>query len=205
MIPSNQGLIVEYVIVLTVDQRGSRRVGDRVDEVLASLDDERLVRTFERTAGDEVQALLDDYAQVVRLVLELAREDRWNIGVGLGPVLQPIPASVRAANGPAFIHARDAVDRAKSAPRGVAVTGPDRETAGDAEALLGLLAAVVQRRSPEGWEVVDLMDGERTQRDVAQRLGITPQAVSQRLRAALWHEERRARPLAERLLAEADA
>ena len=196
---------MDRVIVLTVDQRGSRRVGDKVDEVLAQLTGERLVRGFERTAGDEVQALLDDYDQAVRLVLELAREDRWNIGVGLGAVIQPIPASVRAANGPAFHHARDAVERAKSAARGVAVTGPKSAEAGDAEALLGLLAAVVQRRSAEGWEVVDLMDGERTQREVAQRLAITPQAVSQRVRAALWNEERRARPLAARLLKEADA
>jgi hypothetical protein len=193
------------MLVLTIDQRGSRRLGDKVDEVLAKLTGERLVRGFERTAGDEVQALLDDYDQAVRLVLELAREDRWNIGVGLGAVIQPIPQSVRAANGPAFHHARDAVERAKSAARGVAVTGPKRAEAGDAEALLGLLAAVVQRRSAEGWEVVDLMDGERTQREVAQRLGITPQAVSQRVRAALWNEERRARPLAARLLKEADA
>jgi hypothetical protein len=193
------------MLVLTIDQRGSRRLGDKVDEVLAKLTGERLVRGFERTAGDEVQALLDDYDQAVRLVLELAREDRWNIGVGLGAVIQPIPKSVRAANGPAFHHARDAVERAKSAARGVAVTGPKRAEAGDAEALLGLLAAVVQRRSAEGWEVVDLMDGERTQREVAQRLGITPQAVSQRVRAALWNEERRARPLAARLLKEADA
>ena len=43
-----------------------------------------------------------------------------------------------------------------------------------------------------------------TQREVAERLGITAQAVSQRLDAALWHEELRLHPLAARLLTEAE-
>ena len=43
------------------------------------------------------------------------------------------------------------------------------------------------------------------QEDVAERLGITQQAVSQRLRTALWSEELAARPAAARLLVAASA
>jgi hypothetical protein len=196
------------VIVLTVDQRSSRTRGDQIEDLLAQLnagpEGARLVRAFERTAGDEVQALLDQPHDAVGLTLRLVRAGLWYVGVGLGAVREPLPPSVRAASGPAFVNARTAVERAKSSPARVAVTGPEPESAENAEALLALLGAVVERRSPYGWEVADLVSAGLAQKAVAARLGITPQAVSQRLRASLWNEERRVRPLAARLLEEAD-
>jgi hypothetical protein len=197
------------VIVLTIDQRGSQRGRDLIDDLIrdlaAILPADALVRPFERTAGDEAQGLLAGPDHAVTAALALVRDGSWSVGLGLGPVQEPIPASVRAAAGPAFVHARDAVSRAKSSPRHVAVSGPDPLTAGDAEALLALLAAIVQRRSRHGWEVADLMATGVTQQAAAKRLGISPQAVSQRLHAALWHEQRRAEPLAARLLRVADS
>jgi DNA-binding CsgD family transcriptional regulator len=197
------------MFVVTVDQRASRSDVDRIDELIGRLHDSRppyrMVRPFERTAGDELQGLLNDSDDVVRFTLELIRDGHWVVGIGLGPVAEPIPDSVRAASGPAFISARAAVGRAKSSPRRVAVSGPDELAAGDAEAVLALLAAIVQRRSRNGWEVVDLMTTGLTQQEVADRLGISAQAVSQRLQAALWREEDRVRPAAARLLRRADA
>jgi hypothetical protein len=196
------------MLVLTIDQRASRREADRIEDLLTRLaarpEATRYVRGFERTAGDEVQGLLDSPDDAVNLVLDLVREGHWYVGVGVGPVRTPIPASVRAASGPAFLDARTAVERAKSTVARLAVIGPDADTAEDAEALLALLGAVIHRRSRQGWEVVDLMAEGLAQKDIAQRLGISPQAVSQRLRAALWNEERRVRPIASRLLREAD-
>jgi hypothetical protein len=199
------------VLVLTIDQRGSRRVGDRVDGLLGGLADRLppgssgVVRPFERTVGDEVQATLDDADLAVDVALGVLRRGGWSVGVGAGPVDLPLPASTRAGSGPAFVHARTAVERAKGRPGPVplAVVGHDGRAAADAEAVLTLLAAVAARRTPAGWEVVDALQdagvGAR-QEDVAARLGITQQAVSQRLRTALWAEERAARPLAARLL-----
>ncbi|HEX6338229.1 MAG TPA: hypothetical protein VFZ85_14805 [Jiangellaceae bacterium] len=192
------------MIVLTVDQRGSQHGRDLIDDLLGELADvlpaAAVVRPFERTAGDEAQGLLSSAAGAVSTALNLVRDGSWSVGLGLGPVREPIPASVRAATGPAFVHAREAVLRAKSSPRHVAVCGPDALAAGDAEALLALLAAIVQRRSRPGWEVADLMATGMTQHQAATHLGISPQAVSQRLHAALWQEQRRAEPVAARLL-----
>lgn len=194
---------------MTIDQRGSQRGRDLVDDALgelaALLPAAAVVRPFERTAGDEAQGLLADSEHAVAAALALVRDGSWSVGLGLGPVREPIPESVRAATGPAFVHAREAVARAKSSPRRLAVDGPDPQTSGDAEALLALLAAIVQRRSRHGWEVADLMATGVPQQEAAKRLGITPQAVSQRLQAALWQEQRRAEPLAARLLAAADS
>lgn len=197
------------VIVMTIDQRGSQRGRDLIDELIRDLAEllpaAALVRPFERTAGDETQGLLASSHYAVTAALKLVRDGSWSVGLGVGPVRGPIPASVRAATGPAFVHAREAVVRAKSSPRHLAVSGPNPRTSGDAEALLALLAAIVQRRSRHGWEVADLMATGMTQQEAAIRLGISPQAVSQRLHAALWHEQQRAEPLAARLLDAADS
>lgn len=192
--------------VVTVDQRDSRRSNDQVVGLLERLAQrgESFVREFERTAGDEVQGVLDDPAQTVSLLLELVREGRWSIGVGVGPVREPLPASTRAGQGPAFTLARDAVTRAKHRPTRLAVRGEAAAPAERAQAALDLVAAVVARRSPPGWEAVELAQQGLTQAEIGERLGITKQAVSQRLRAAEWHLDSPGRALATFLLSEAD-
>lgn len=198
------------MIVLTIDQQASRRVGDRVDDLLADLAplSPRLVRAFERTVGDEVQTVLDDPVLAVDVVLDVLRRGGWTVGVGAGPVDTPLPASTRAGSGAAFVHARTAVERAKSRARAVplAVDGAVPLAARDCDAVLTLTAAIAARRTPSGWAVVDAVragDPDVRQEDVAAALGITQQAVSQRLRAALWTEEVAARSAAARLLAAA--
>lgn len=199
---------------LTIDQEGSRRVGDRVEQLLADLaaaspltsaSPGAVVLPFERTVGDEVQGVLADPGLVVDLALHLVRAGGWSIGIGAGTVDTPLPASSRAASGTAFIHARDAVEAAKSRLRSVplAVRGPRADLAAEAEGVLVLLGSVVSRRTAAGWSVVDRLvaaGASARQEDVAAALGISQQAVSARLRAALWFEEVAARPAAARLL-----
>jgi len=201
------------MLVLTIDQQGSRRVGDHVEELLGAFAElpaaapgaPGVVRPFERTVGDEVQAVIDDADLAVDLALAVLRRGGWSVGIGAGPVDEPLPPTARAGSGGAFILAREAVERAKSRARPVpvAVQGADARSAADAEAVLTLVAAVAERRTAAGWEVIDALRspgaGAR-QHDVAGRLGISQQAVSQRLRTALWAEEVAARPLAARLL-----
>lgn len=192
---------------MTIDQRGSRRVGDRVDELLRDLDPGRAVRPFERTVGDEVQGVYDDPAQAVDVALRVLRMGGWSVGIGAGPVDEPLPESTRAGGGPAFVLARAAVEAAKSRARTVslAVRGFDDGAGRDAEAVLVLVAAVAARRSEAGWVVADAMTaGEVRQEVVAEALGVSQQAVSQRLRTALWAEEQAARRAAARLLALAE-
>jgi hypothetical protein len=190
--------------VLTVDQRASRRGPDRVAGVLDRLNATvPRVLDFERTAGDEFQGVLDDPAQVVDVVLDLVRLGGWSIGVGAGPVQTPLPDSTRAATGTAFLCARRAVDAAKQRPSRLAVRGAAPPDAGDAQAVLAALAALLERRSDAAWEAIDLVDAGRTQSQAAAELGISRQAVGQRLAAAAWELERELRPTAARLLARA--
>ncbi|KXF51654.1 hypothetical protein AXA44_13465 [Rhodococcus sp. SC4] len=192
------------MFVLTVDQRGSRRDVDRVAQLLTEFANRDLVRPFQRTAGDEVQAVVADPATVVDLALDLVGREHWSIGIGTGPVEEPLPAETRAGRGPAFESARVAVDRAKSAPGRVAVEGSDTESAADADTALTLVAVLVARRTEEGREAVEQMRHGSTQTEAAHALGISKQAVSQRLSTAGWHVETAGRRLAERLLRKAD-
>jgi hypothetical protein len=190
--------------VLTVDQRASRRSPDRVADALRRLERSvPAVLAFERTAGDEFQGVLDDPELVVDVVLGLLRERTWSVGVGAGPVQTPLPTSTRAATGPAFLSARRAVDAAKRRSVRVAVRGTGATDAEDAQAVLSSLAVVVERRSPSAWEAIALVEDGRTQAEAAAWLGISRQAVGQRLAAGLWELERELRPAAARLLARA--
>jgi hypothetical protein len=169
------------MFALTLDQRRSRQAADAVPDLLRALDATPTVRGFERTVGDEVQALVDDPVAAVDVVVLVARTQRWWIGIGVGDVETPVPTSVRAARGPALYAARTAVERAARCPAGVALdvgTGRDEE--------------------------VDVLERHATQRAAAQELGITPQAMSARLQVARRDDEQRLRHLAARLLVRAD-
>ena len=207
------------MFVLTIDQQASTRQGDRVPEFLAALHAltqglDGVKFPFERTVGDEVQATLTSSASTLTLIRAVLRIGGWTIGVGAGTDVSSEATSSRAASGPAFVHARNAVERAKtkSTTVALAVEADDDVAAQSCEALLQLLGAVIDRRTDQGWEVIDSSVKPRgddvappTQQQIADRLGITRQAVNQRFKSALWAEELAALPLAIALLERADA
>ncbi|NLG55979.1 MAG: hypothetical protein GX542_10095 [Rhodococcus sp.] len=192
------------MFVMTIDQRGSRRDVDRVADLLHDYADLPTTRPMQRTAGDEIQLVTDDVSLVVSLTLELIDRGHWSIGIGAGPVEHPLPAETRAGRGRAFEAARDAVERAKNAAGRVAFTATEPERSADADTALTLLSVIVAGRTPEGREAVACMRQGVTQTETATTLGISKQAVSQRLSVAHWHTEKAGRRLAERLLIKAD-
>lgn len=196
------------MFVLTVDQRSSRTDDDRVQALLRWLNAPGYrpgrVRAFQRTAGDEVQGVYEDPSGVVEVSLDLVRDGHWSVGVGIGAVRSPLPRSARAGSGPAFEFARTAVTRAKHSGERVAVDGAEAAAARQAHAVLTLLAALVVRRSEPAWEAVDLVREGLTQTEAATSLGISKQALSQRLQVGMWPHEAAVRPVAATLLAVAD-
>ena len=184
------------VVVLTVDQDGSRKGPDQVPAALDALTEVPMLLGFERTVGDEFQGVLDDPAALVGALEVLLRAGEWNIGIGIGPVETPLPDHARAGRGAAYLCAREAVTHAKSSPWHVRAAGE-----GDAvralESAVWLWAALLSRRTPRGWEVADLVDRGLTYEEAGTRIGISQSAVSQRAAAAGIAEGRRARELVE--------
>jgi hypothetical protein len=182
------------VVVLTVDQRGSRTSHDRIPQMLTELAPVPARVDFERTVGDELQGVLDQGPAVADAVARLLRDDAWNIGVGIGTVEEPLPDHARAGRGPAYLHARTAVTAAKNSPWHTRVVGDD-PAARALETTIWLWAAVLARRSSRGWEVADLVAEGLSYAEVGERIGISQSAVSQRAQAAGIVEGRRAHEL----------
>ncbi|MBB5632111.1 hypothetical protein BKA04_000334 [Cryobacterium mesophilum] len=195
------------MFVITADQVDSRSGSDLVVGALRDLAETipAPILAAERTVGDEFQLLLTDHAEALDVILRLTRSDHWSVGCGVGTVHLPLPNTIREASGPAFVAARTAVDRAKKRPTRFALDGGANDVpTRDAEALVDLLLILRSRRSPEGWELDDLLATGMSQADAASALGITPQAVSLRARAAELRADRLARKPLERILQRLD-
>jgi hypothetical protein len=204
------------VFVITADQVGSRTDIDRSAAMQVELQrrfGERLRLPVDQTAGDELQALTEHADAALDLVLALGRDGHWSTGLGVGTVRTPLPEAVRKAAGGAFIAAREAVDAAKRADGRFALRAaidPATDAAAPAlepaelEPLVRLLLLVRDRRSPQGWEAIDLVREVGSQKRAAETLGISDAAVSQRLKAAVSSIDDEARPGLVRLLAGLD-
>lgn len=183
--------------VLTVDQIDSQNQADQVEPALRDVERQfgsGLLARAERTAGDEFQVATDDGTVALDLALTLVRAGVWSVGLGVGDVRTPVGTSVRAMTGSAFVNAREAVTTAKKRPARFALVADDASTAG-LDPLVRLLLALRERRTPEGWELFDLLDGDPhlTLTDAAGRLGISVQAASQRALTAALRLDREAR------------
>jgi predicted XRE-type DNA-binding protein len=193
--------------VVIADQVDSRTASDRVPLALEALSGVGMLLPYERTAGDEIQGLAGTGQAVVTSITALTRLDGWRIGVGVGLVDEPLPESTRAARGDAYLAARTAIGTARRSPVALSLVAGDSVRADaygdvveDAETALWLLRSTLARRSREGWELMDLLDQRLTNAQAAERLGISPSAVSQRLARAARTESERATRLATRLL-----
>lgn len=180
------------MFVITADQIASRSRADIAAQTIARIRDEHgggLALPPDRTAGDEIQMLGADAEVMLSLVLELTRDQQWSVGLGCGPVGQPLPGATREASGPAFYAARDAVNRAKKRGTHFAVhvqrAHEDASSvAAEEEALIDLALALRQRRTAPGWELYDLVGRGMSYKDAAAQLGISAPAASSRAKAA---------------------
>lgn len=193
------------MFVLTLDQVGSRSDRDRVPDLLERAAGLDMVRRFERTVGDEVQGVTDRAETVRRAVLDALRDGRWHIGIGSGDVR--LGRTAREGSGEAYVHAREAVELAKSATRfspSIAVLGPHRAASADAQALLRLIGNLIESRTEAQWEAIDAHRAGESVSHIAERLGISVEAVSQRRGHGAQVIEEACWPLLDRLLEETE-
>ena len=178
------------MFTLTINQTDSRRDGDQVPQLLKALRHIPARLDFDRSVEDEVQGIVDCPHQAVDAALIALRSGHWYVGIGAGPVDEPLPNQIKDASGHGLVYARRAVDRLRNSKERipVAVEGPLADVARDAEAILRLLGHIVRDRSDAEWRVLDLLTpGVRGQQKAVAR--------------AQWNEEHAARPAAARLLA----
>lgn len=182
------------MFVMTVDQRNSSTSNDLVpllQEELASTSSETApLLEFQRTAGDEVQAVFQSPKAVLDTALFLSRQGNWHIGIGAGSINEPLPHNARDGNGQAYINARTAVDRAKRSPGHIAFEGTSIYSA-LIDASLQLVMSLEEERNDSWQEVGELYSQGLTQKAIAEKLGTFQSAVSRSLKQGRWHETRR--------------
>jgi hypothetical protein len=175
------------VFIITADQIDSTHLDDIAGATIAMLNEKygsELALPADRTAGDEIQLLVPRATTALGIILDLTRTTAWSVGCGVGGVRTPLPLHTREATGPGFVAARAAVDRAKKAPLRFALVSDSPTDPTEPGALIELLLLIRSRRTPEGWELFDLVSRGMTQIAAASELKISPQAVSKRARAA---------------------
>ena len=186
--------------VVLLDQRRSRARPDLVGAWLEEIGAGATLRfalSFERTAGDEVEALIDDAQTLATVALRALEASQWWVGIGIGDVENPLPSSVRASRGPAFLLARQALEESKRGRfGGVRVLAMNRDPT-NLEAALLLMKTVFdgRARTPKARAVAELLANGLSQARIAAALGTSKQNVSRQLRVARWTEERAGRGL----------
>jgi hypothetical protein len=185
-------------IAVTLDQQASRHAADLVAVTARDLNDDLrdgLRLPFVRTAGDEMQALIGTGHALVAIARRCLEDGGWWIGVGIGPVEEPLGATARDSRGPAFWAAREAVNlaqkRSGGPPGPVAVVGEPPRLAESIEAALSAVAYIVSRRTDRQREAVAAARRDASVRTVAGELDVTASAASQLLRLAGFEEQRR--------------
>ncbi|GAB3943789.1 MarR family transcriptional regulator [Corynebacterium tapiri] len=136
------------------------------------------VRGFSASGVEDIQSQVEDAGAVTSVVMALLSDGNWAIAIACGQ------------------HAKDRAARACGRrPMSVRVVGDE-----DVEAVFLLLAQVLGKRTPEGREATSLVRRGMTQNEAAGQLGISKQAMSQRLQAAGWAAENAGWQLAVNLL-----
>lgn len=148
----------------------------RSAEALSTIDG---VTGFELLGVEDIRSPIRGASALAEVVMALLSDGSWAIGIGVD------------AEGPAE-------DRATAAlgPGGRAGTvkvrahAPAHPTLGeDIAAAFMLLSAVLAKRTLEGREATSLVRSGFNQNEAAEELGISKQAMSQRLQAANWQAE----------------
>ena len=167
----------------------------RSAEALATLDG---VGEFEVLGVEDIRAVVDSPPALCDTVMALLSDGNWAVGVGVVPGSDDEARTRATATGALGGSARAGVVKVALEPSG------GTTLAADIAATFALLAHVLGKRTVEGREATSLVRSGLNQNEAAEELGISKQAMSQRLQAAGWQAETAGWRLAVNLLARAD-
>lgn len=159
----------------------------RSAEALSSLPG---VAGFESLGVEDIRSRVDTAEALTNVVMALLSDGDWAIGIGVDA---PSKAEAKAT---AAVGTRAGTVRVRSGAPG---TGGE-----DVQAAFTLLAHVLAKRTIEGREATSLVRSGMNQNEAAEQLGISKQAMSQRLGAAGWAAEAAGWKLAVHLIGFAD-
>lgn len=174
---------------------GSSRRADLVQRSARALETLEGVGEFETLGVEDIRAVIDDAPTLADVVMALLADGEWAIGIGITAgdelaedSMREVATSALKKNSRAGqVHARAAKEHQEA-------------EANDIAAAFGLLGYVLSKRTLEGREATALVRSGYNQNEAAAELGISKQAMSQRLHAAGWGAESAGWQLAVNLL-----
>jgi len=192
------------VLVVGGDIRRSRELDDRaglqraLEAALAAVNRrhaDAVAVPLTVVQGDGFQGLLADPAAAVALLVDLELHlapARFRAGLGWGTLSTPVRPSTASMDGPAFHHARAALESAHAGDGWLEVRGLGDALDEVAGGLCALLGAVRRGWSPSRRRAVAARRVHPTGKDAAADLGISASALSRALRAAHYRDVQRA-------------
>ncbi|MCS5479500.1 MarR family transcriptional regulator [Corynebacterium sp. YIM 101645] len=168
----------------------------RSAEALSTLEG---VGEFQLLGVEDICAVVDSPAALCDTVMALLSDGSWAVGIGVVPGTTDEDLTRSTASGALRGGARAGTVKVASLPKGTS------SLAEDIAAVFALVGHVLSKRTLEGREATSLVRSGLNQNEAAEELGISKQAMSQRLQAAGWQAESAGWRLAVNLLARAEA
>ncbi|AJK68884.1 hypothetical protein [Corynebacterium marinum] len=168
----------------------------RSAEALSTLDG---VGEFQVLGVEDICAVVESPEALCDTVMALLSDGSWAIGIGIVPGTSDEQLTRDTASGSLRGGARAATVKVAALPKGTSTL------AEDIAAVFALMGHVLAKRTTEGREATSLVRSGLNQNEAAEELGISKQAMSQRLQAAGWQAETAGWRLAVNLLTRADA
>ena len=148
----------------------------RSAEALSTLEG---VTGFEILGVEDIRSTVTDAETMANVVMALLSDGSWAIGIGVDePESAEESATVALGTG-----GRAGIVKVRARSPQVGTLGQDISSA------FLLLSHVLAKRTPEGREATSLVRSGLNQNEAAAELGISKQAMSQRLQAAGWQAE----------------
>jgi hypothetical protein len=149
-----------------------------------------LLAKFVITVGDEFQALIHNGMILSNLIWEVStgfRDRELRLGFGYGRLDTPIGEFAINVDGPALHHARDAINQAKKQGE---LGGVFHGFGGEFDPLLNGMARLLwfhrSQRTEQQLRVMGMLREGMAQVEIAEKLELTRQAISDHVRAAGW-------------------
>lgn len=175
-------------------EKARATVVERSAEALSSLPG---VEGFEVLGVEDIRSTVADAEAALNLIMALLSDGNWAIGLGIADgsdnsAPSDASATATAAVGTRAGQVRVIVDRQNATTE-----------AADIAATFALMSHVLHKRTYEGREATSLVRRGMNQNEAAATLGISKQAMSQRLQAAGWPAEQAGWQLALNLITQA--
>lgn len=168
-----------------------RRRADFVRQSAQALSTLPDVNEFSVVGVEDIQATVDTAEAACDTTMALLSAGDWAVGIGV-LVDDSLPEPELAATQALSLAAMTLGTHARSGQVKVGVKRGNRKDqawSADVQAVFTMLAHILSKRTSEGREATSLVRSGMNQNEAAAELGISKQAMSQRLQAAGWQAE----------------